>query len=359
MSETLIKKAALLSSFFSLIVFTVMVVFSKNDAAENKPVDYLDLGRIETFHYTEGLQILSEGAVEDESKKDYLRLTLPEKVSESELKYTNTYIDRTLTIEIPGVSPEYFQHSPLTGSSDHISDLIFYYDGEKAFIELILDNVYEYETYREGNYVYLKFIPPREIYDKILVVDAGHGGIDCGTIKYGIEEKDVNLGITLKLKALLDRSNIKVYYTRLEDVKPTYDQRVGLANYVEADLFISIHANGDNFKASHGTEVLYNDLEINAGFGSKELSLICQEEVVKALGSRDRGLISGKDIYIIRNAKAPVALIETGFITNRKEAELLNSEEYQRKAAQGIYNAIIRAYKEKSGINTQVVENGS
>lgn len=359
MNEILIKKIALLSSFFSLIVFWAMIVFSKEDTMiKGEFMPSYDLINLETFSYIGSLQMLTE-ELEDDDKKDYLRLMLPEGVLESDINFVNAYIDKTLTIEIPDVSPEYFYSSPLVGSSNHISDLVFSYDSGKACIELILDSVYEYETYCEDNYLYLKFISPREVYDKIVVVDAGHGGVDCGTIKYGIEEKSVNLDIVLKLKELLDKSNIKVYYTRTEDVKPTYEQRVGLANNVEADLFISIHANGDDIRYSYGTEVLYHAAEVSAGFGSKEWAAICQEEIVKELESRNRGLISGNDIYIIRNAQVPVALVEIGFITNKEEAELLISEEYQKQAAQGIYNAIMRAYEEKITINTQVVENGS
>jgi N-acetylmuramoyl-L-alanine amidase len=73
---------------------------------------------------------------------------------------------------------------------------------------------------------------------------------------------------------------------------------------------------------------------------------------VNALGSRDRGIVSGDDIKIIRLSDVPVALVEVGFITNKAEASNLNSDSYQEKAAQAIYNAIVKAYEERDNATT-------
>jgi N-acetylmuramoyl-L-alanine amidase len=68
--------------------------------------------------------------------------------------------------------------------------------------------------------------------------------------------------------------------------------------------------------------------------------------VTAALGSKDIGLVKGDSIYIIRTSEVPVALIEVGFMTNREELANLNTQEYQKLAAQGIYNAIEQAFEE-------------
>ena len=79
---------------------------------------------------------------------------------------------------------------------------------------------------------------------------------------------------------------------------------------------------------------------------SKKLAQICLDNVSDTLGSRKRGLLKGDNIYIIRSSEVPVALIEVGFMTNRDELENLVSEDYQQKAAQGIYNAVMEAFEE-------------
>lgn len=79
---------------------------------------------------------------------------------------------------------------------------------------------------------------------------------------------------------------------------------------------------------------------------SQRFAQICLEEVTNQIGSRSRGTVEGDSIYIIRTSEVPVALIEVGFMTNREELKLLCSEDYQRDTAQGIYNAVCRAFEE-------------
>ena len=188
------------------------------------------------------------------------------------------------------------------------------------------------------------------MYDKVVVIDAGHGGREPGANKQGVNEKEIDLDIVLQLKKILDEDdhNIGVYYTRTDDSNPTFDQRVQLANKSDADLFISVHNNSDatgNFTKVKGTQVMYSESD-DAKLSSKKLAEICLKNVVDTTGSENRGLLKGDSIYIIRTSKVPVALIEVGFMTNYKELDLLNSTSYQKKAAEGIYNAINEAFQE-------------
>ncbi len=231
------------------------------------------------------------------------------------------------------------------------------YANRKARIELVLDGIYEHESIFQDGYLYIKFIPSREVHNKIVVVDGGHGGNDGGTSGYGQQEKEVVLDIILRLKEMLDQTDIKVYYTRLEDTKPSFEDRVDLANLSRADLFVSIHINGDSHsKSSSGTEVLYNESFFTPKFGSKDFAKIIQDELVKSLGSRDRGIIVGDEIaYIVRRATVPVALAEIGFLTNKEEALLIAKDSYKQQAAQGIYNGILRAFDEREEISKQKI----
>lgn len=79
---------------------------------------------------------------------------------------------------------------------------------------------------------------------------------------------------------------------------------------------------------------------------SRQFAQICLEEVTSEIGSKDKGLVEGDSIYIIRTSQVPVALIEVGFMTNREELALLRTEEYQRRTAQGVYKAVLRAFAE-------------
>lgn len=283
--------------------------------------------------------------IEAEIKRN-LRVLLPENAKESDVKIKADYVKRILNIEISNADQTYLETAPIVGSCNHIADVNWWYENGKAYIELELDAAYEYKTVYEGNQLIVKFISPKEIYDKVIVVDAGHGGDHPGTNRNGILEKDITLDIVLHLKELLDNSDIKVYYTREDDSNPSFEQRVQLANQMNADYFVSVHINADEHsRTPNGTEVLYYTQDEK----SKEFAEICTNQVSGTLNSRNRGISNGDSIYIIRNAKVPVALIEVGFISNNAEYKLLCSESYKKKAAEGIYNAILEAYESKAG----------
>lgn len=293
---------------------------------------------------------LKDTEMVDEENHMQLRVALPGGVSGEQVELSNDYVTQTLRIAIPHTDDSYFQNYPITGSSDHIEGLSYAQGKNMDIIEITTDQVYEIATEYDEAYYYLDFIEPKELYEYVVVIDAGHGGNDGGAEKSGVLEKDIDLAIVLALKELLDASeeDIKVYYTRTDDSNPSYEKRVGLANKSNADLFISVHNNSYKRSSSiKGTEVMYSESHEGA-FKSERLAEICMEELTDALESRDRGLLKGDSIYIIKNSGVPVALIEVGFMTNKEELRLLNSAEYQEKTAEAIYKAIFRALEEAS-----------
>ena len=167
-------------------------------------------------------------------------------------------------IKFAGGVDDYFEQYAIKGSSDHIASMAYYKDKEEGVIALQLDQVYELKNRFKKGSLYLDFIDPHDIYDKVIVVDAGHGSHAAGAVKLGISEKSLNLAIVQQLKKLFDedKRRIRVYYTRTSDTNPTLDQRVQLANKANADLFISVHNNSDatgNFTKVKGTQVMYSE----------------------------------------------------------------------------------------------------
>lgn len=352
--DRLVKKTAICSTLFALGVSIILFQLPNQGIVETI-VEQTIQDSEESSEGTINYYDEEAGESTNTGVTSYLKIPLPAEVMEEDITLENSYINQAITISINNIDKDFFADNPLVGSSDHISDIVYSTTDNVAQIELLLDSVYEYSTEYIDNSLNISFIEPRSQYDKIVVIDPGHGGKDNGTEHFNTLEKEVNLEIVLKLKELLDASDIKAYFTRLDDTKPDNATRVEFANNLKADFFISVHNNGDKTaSSSNGTEVLYNDNEENVTFGSEALAQICQEELVKELGSRDRGIVSGSDIKIIRLAEVPVALVEVGFITNKTEAANLSSESYQEKAAQAIYNSIVRAYEERDSISTDV-----
>ncbi len=218
----------------------------------------------------------------------------------------------------------------------------------KTEILMELDRVYAYTIYEDNNYFFIDLRKPSEVYDKILVIDPGHGGKDAGALSKDEKyyEKNINLGIVLALKELLEKENIKVYYTRTADDTVFLRPRVTLANAVDCDYFISIHCNSNEVTSPNGTEVLYYDTEFNS-VSSRDLAELFSEELAKTVELTNRGTVlkHKKDIFIMDKAEVPMILIEMGYLSNSVDLNYLIDQQNQKTIAQGIYNGIMKAFE--------------
>lgn len=179
----------------------------------------------------------------------------------------------------------------------------------------------------------------------VVVVDAGHGGIDVGaTGPAKSKEKDNTLAVALKLGKVLESKGIKVVYTRKSDKtnlpnseRENLQARTSIANNSGADLFISIHNNSSPFKSIRGVESYY----FIGSAKSKTLANNIQKQIAASLKLTDRKVRFGT-FYVLRNTKATSVLIELGFISNKDEEAILKSSKYQDKyagaIAAGIFN---------------------
>ncbi|TWH49143.1 N-acetylmuramoyl-L-alanine amidase [Sporomusa sp. KB1] len=186
---------------------------------------------------------------------------------------------------------------------------------------------------------------------KVIVVDAGHGGIDPGANRPNVLEKDINLAVALQLKEMLNKYGAKVVLSRQTDVELSTEcdnekvrgryhrdlaARVEMVEESDADLFISIHANAVPNAKQHGAEVFY----YKKSESSKTLAEAIQSEL--CIVTQAKHTVKTADYFVLRRNKIPAALIEVGFITNMHERELLQTPEYQLKLAEaiakGIYN---------------------
>jgi N-acetylmuramoyl-L-alanine amidase len=151
----------------------------------------------------------------------------------------------------------------------------------------------------------------------------------------------------LALKELLDKENIKVYYTRTSDDTVFLRPRVTLANAVDCDYFISIHCNSNEVSSPNGTEVLCYDTEFN-NVSSKELAKLFSDELGKTIELRNRGIVlkKRKEIFIMDKAEIPMILIEMGYLSNSMDLSYLIDQQNQKTIALGIYNGIMKAFDE-------------
>ena len=174
---------------------------------------------------------------------------------------------------------------------------------------------------------------------KLIVIDAGHGDEDPGSSISNVDEKDLNLQIALKLMSALEEEGYEVMMTRSDDTYLTLTERAEFANEVEADLFISIHQNSyiDDSTVS-GIEVYYN--ESTKTESDEVLAQFIQTELVETTGARDRGIRAYDELVVTRKTEMPACLVELGYMTNKSELSLLQSDAYQYKLVTGMVNGI-------------------
>lgn len=170
---------------------------------------------------------------------------------------------------------------------------------------------------------------------KLIVIDPGHGGSASGAVKNGIKEKDLVLEISKKVDRLLKDKGYNTYMIRETDRDINNKSRALKANELDADLYVSIHANSHSGSSAEGIEVLHNG---NAK--SKALASSLQKELIKETGAVDRNIKYRPNLTVLKYSDMPSSLVEVGFISNSQEASKLKTEAYQDKLVKGIVNGI-------------------
>ncbi|MFW6381278.1 MAG: N-acetylmuramoyl-L-alanine amidase family protein, partial [Bacillota bacterium] len=171
----------------------------------------------------------------------------------------------------------------------------------------------------------------RDMSNKIIVLDPGHGGRDPGAIgSTGLQEKDINLDIALHLrKLLINSTGARVYLTRDKDVYLSLAERAGLANKLKADIFISLHTNADIHRQEQGVETYAH---YNACPRSWALAWYVQESLVRKLKLANRGL-KVQNFQVIRQTPSLRSiLVETGFISHPVEEQKLATSSFREQA---------------------------
>jgi N-acetylmuramoyl-L-alanine amidase len=227
-----------------------------------------------------------------------------------------------------------------------------------------------------------------------IVVDAGHGGHDSGTLgPDGIEEKEVVLDVSLRLgKLLKQRLGADVIYTRDDDTFIPLETRTAIANKAQADLFLSVHANSSQDPSARGVETYYlnftssaDALEVAARENavsdqsihqlsdlvkkitlkdkideSREFAADVQQNLFNGLedgnrGLKDRGVKKAPFVVLI-GANMPSILAEISFLTNPDDARELRDPNYRQRIAESLYRGVSKYIGGLSGVRLAQVD---
>ena len=187
------------------------------------------------------------------------------------------------------------------------------------------------------------------LFQKVIVVDAGHGGRDPGTRYGNTLEKDLNLEIAKVLEKELLKQGAIVYMTRDEDedLSKTSDyrkkradlrRRVNFIEKKESDLYLSIHLNWYKDYYYGGAEILYNNINKNNQVLATNLKESLTNNNIK---TRD---LKTTNLYMYRNTNVVGVLVECGFLSNKNDRYLLKTKWYQEKFSKALVEGVIKYF---------------
>ncbi len=169
-----------------------------------------------------------------------------------------------------------------------------------------------------------------------VVIDPGHGGKDPGaTSVLGFYEKDVNLAVALEVARLLEQRGLRVKMTRTDDYFVELEDRAAIANNLNADLFVSIHA--DSFPKSTRRGFTVYIARSASSSSRRAASAIARS--MSGTGLNSFG-VQTAGYHVLTGTRGPAVLVEMGYLSNRSEAALLRSSSFQDRLAQAVADGI-------------------
>lgn len=184
--------------------------------------------------------------------------------------------------------------------------------------------------------------------NRVVVIDAGHGGVDPGAVGISkVLEKDVTLAVSKRLQVLVEQGGAKTVMVREDDSdlgtsqgllkrkREDLAQRIQLAMDVQAEVYLSIHANSFPDAKLTGAQTFYHS-------GSPEGKLLAQtiQQELNSMTQGKRVAKGNQDIYVLKKAHQAAVTVELGFLSNPEEEQLLTTPEYQEKLAIAIYQGL-------------------
>lgn len=186
--------------------------------------------------------------------------------------------------------------------------------------------------------------------ERVIVIDAGHGGIDAGVVgrSTDVKESDINIAIAKQLKSYFSEAGFTVVMTRNSNgglyglptngfKKRDMQKRKQIIEECSADMVISIHQNSCPLESRRGSQVFFNsDSESGKALAySIQKSLNEMEECV-----RKSNALTG-DYFMLKCTENPSVIVECGFLTNREDEKLLSTPAYQKSVAYAIFKGAV------------------
>ncbi|MCT4620596.1 MAG: N-acetylmuramoyl-L-alanine amidase family protein [Marinisporobacter sp.] len=302
------------------------------------PIDPSKDEKMEYIHYQR-----------EDMNRSFVRLTLKE-LGEYNVDYAT--ITNELIVKVPKNKIE-LEEKIVNIDDSLIKSIRVNEDDDYYYMALQLKDTTDYRIETTDQYteeIIIKFenrrIKTSSYSGRLVIIDPGHGGKDPGASNKALNlvEKELTLDTSLRLNDLLKKAGFTTYMTRNDDRTLDLYGRPEVANGLGGAVFVSIHYNYAENKKVSGIEMLYVD---DPNRDCKRFAKTIQEEMIKALKAKDRGIKNEPEFVVIRETNMPSVIAEVGFISNPTEGSLVRTAEYRQKAAQALFNGIKRYFDEE------------
>ncbi len=257
----------------------------------------------------------------------------------------NHYMEKELWIYIQTGRKAFYREQRITGDLTPVEKGICEARNEGVLLRLSMQEVLEYHSTLEEGVLRIDYVSPKELYDRIVVLDPAGGGSDRGVTASGCQEKDIALAVARQTAQLMEDQKVKVYLTRSEDIEVSSEARRIFADWVDADLYLEIGLSADPENTdTYGICAEYNDEYYIPEFGNIQWADCVARQVTVAASNRAVGVIPASEGDILWDLTIPAARISLGYVTNDSERQLLEQDSYQKKLAEGIAEAINEVY---------------
>lgn len=277
-------------------------------------------------------------------------IPLPEGVRVEDVIIENRYMERELWIRIQCENTQFYVENEVSGDISAISGGRYEIQPDGVLLKFTMENLQEYISTMDDSTLEVAGCRPKDIYPFIVVIDPVGGGRENGLCSYVYREKELALQIAKLIQKDFAYSDVKLYFTRTEDVDVSAEERTALARDVDADFYIRIGAAENPAEEGiYGIQSYYNEEYFIPGFGNVDLADIVTKAVTIAASNRALGLIPAEEDSILKEINIPAVQLSVGFLSNDKERNLLQQEAYLEKVAEGIISAIKESCVRLSG----------
>ncbi len=343
------KKVAVKASVFAAVSIALMLQRSatKHIMITDAAGTHIDRGSAEDSYNLLVSRDVAKG------KEGTLTIPLSKSVSSDDISLEDQYVNHKIKIYIDSREEGFYLDNPVVTDLEIFKRAVCTPENESGNVclEFETDDLYASEiSLTESSTIEISFFEPGEKYDRIVVIDPSGGGIDAGDMLGEVTEKEITLDVALELKELAERdteNDIRFFFSRLGDISVTDEKRVALAKDSDADMYIELTADALSDQSIRGLTAYYNEDFFLRRMDNASFADVLERNTAIKSGAEALGVEKAAEEKGVLDAlKIPAARINLGNMANEEDVSKLQSTSYDKKLAEGIYQAVLEAFEE-------------